>query len=43
LIEKNYSRYIFGDPTDALTRATLLDFRPPANSADIAPLARLAS
>lgn len=26
MIEKNYSRYIIGDPTEAMTRATLLDF-----------------
>ncbi|WP_354263751.1 site-specific integrase [Bradyrhizobium sp. GM2.2] len=26
MIERNYSRYILGDPTDALTRATLLEF-----------------
>jgi hypothetical protein len=25
MIEKNYLRYIIGDPTDVLTRATLLD------------------
>ena len=25
MIEKNYSRFIIGDPSDALTRATLLD------------------
>lgn len=25
MIERNYSRYIIGDPSDALTRATLLD------------------
>ncbi|MCK1709008.1 MULTISPECIES: site-specific integrase [unclassified Bradyrhizobium] len=29
MIEKNYSRYIIGDPSDALTRATLLDFEKP--------------
>lgn len=26
MVEKNYSRFIIGDPSDALTRATLLDF-----------------
>lgn len=26
MIERNYSRYILGDPTEALTRATLLSF-----------------
>jgi integrase len=30
MIEKNYSRYIIGDPTDALTRATLIDLEKPA-------------
>jgi hypothetical protein len=39
MIEKNYSRYIIGDPTDALTRATLLDLTAP----EVVPLARLAS
>ncbi|MCK1730588.1 tyrosine-type recombinase/integrase [Bradyrhizobium sp. 142] len=29
MIEKNYSRYIIGDPSEALTRATLLDFEKP--------------
>lgn len=29
MIEKNYSRYIIGDPSDALTRTTLLDFEKP--------------
>jgi integrase len=42
-IEKNYSRYIIGDPSDALTRATLLDFGAVPRSADVVPLARLAS
>jgi integrase len=43
MIEKNYSRYILGDPTDALTRATLLDFGTAPRSADVVPLERLAS
>jgi integrase len=43
MIEKNYSRYIIGDPSDALTRATLLDLGILPSSADIVPLARLAS
>jgi integrase len=43
MIEKNYSRYIIGDPSDALMRATLLDFGALPSSADIVPLARLAS
>ncbi|HZV05862.1 MAG TPA: hypothetical protein VE999_12335 [Gemmataceae bacterium] len=42
MIERNYSRYILGDPTDALTRATLLDFGP-TQAADVIPMARLAS
>ncbi|QHP72181.1 site-specific integrase [Bradyrhizobium sp. LCT2] len=36
MIEKNYSRYIIGDPTEALTRATLLDFEKPFNLAQAA-------
>lgn len=43
MIEKNYSRYIIGDPTEALTRATLIDLAAPARSAEIVLLARLAS
>jgi site-specific recombinase XerD len=43
MIERNYSRYILGDSTEALTRAALLDLGAPANLADIVPLARLAS
>ena len=43
MIERNYSRYILGDSTEALTRAALPDFGAPANLADIVPLARLAS
>ena len=31
MIERNYSRYILGDSTEALTRAALLDFGAPAN------------
>jgi integrase len=38
MIEKNYSRYIIGDPSDALTRATLLDFGVASASADVVPL-----
>jgi integrase len=30
MIEKTYSRYIIGDPTDVMTRRTLLDFSVPA-------------
>ncbi|MEH2475680.1 integrase [Nitrobacteraceae bacterium AZCC 2161] len=43
MIEKNYSRYIIGDPSDALTRATLLDFGALPNSVDVIPLECLAS
>jgi integrase len=35
-IERNYSRYIIGDPSDALTRATLIDFSTGAEIVDIA-------
>jgi hypothetical protein len=31
-IERTYSRFITGDPTEALTRATLLDLAKPAAS-----------
>jgi integrase len=43
MIERNYSRYILGDSTEALTRAALLNFGAPANLEDVVPLARLAS
>ncbi|KJC60476.1 hypothetical protein UP10_12745 [Bradyrhizobium sp. LTSPM299] len=43
MIERNYSRCIIGDPSEALTRATLLDFAASASSADVIPLERLAS
>jgi integrase len=36
MIEKNYSRYIIGDPSEALTRATLLDFEKPPSLAQAA-------
>ncbi|TYO67070.1 site-specific integrase [Bradyrhizobium hipponense] len=42
MIERNYSRFIIGDPSEALTRATLLDWATPA-SPEVIPLARLAS
>ena len=35
MIEKTYSRYIIGDPTDVMTRRTLLDFAAPAASANV--------
>jgi hypothetical protein len=43
MIEKHYSRYIIGDPSEALTRATLINFESSPRSADIVPLERLAS
>ncbi|BAR58839.1 integrase [Bradyrhizobium diazoefficiens] len=44
MIERNYSRYIIGDPTDALTRATLIDFGSQSRPADdLDPPMRLAS
>jgi len=43
MIEKHYSRFIIGDPSEALTRATLLDFGASASSANVVRLARLAS
>jgi hypothetical protein len=42
MIEKHYSRYIT-DVSDTLTRRTLLDFGTAPRSADVVPLARLAS
>jgi integrase len=35
MIEKTYSRYIIGDPTDIMTRRTLLDFAAPSASANV--------
>jgi integrase len=43
MIERNYSRYILGDPTDALTRATLLDLGTVPSPAEVIPLSRQAS
>jgi integrase len=43
MIEKNYSRYIIGDPSEAMTRATLLDLGALSGSADVVPLERFAS
>jgi integrase len=43
MIERNYSRYIIGDPSDALTRATLIDFlEPPFSPAVVAISGRAA-
>jgi hypothetical protein len=35
MIEKHYSRFIIGGPSEALTRATLLDFEELPTSADL--------
>jgi integrase len=43
MIERNYSRYILGDSTDALTRGALLDLGAPANLGGFTLPARLAS
>jgi integrase len=43
MIEKNYSRYIIGDPSEALTRATLLDLGTAPSPAGVIPLSRQAS
>ena len=43
MIERNYSRFIIGDPSEALTCAALLDVGAPQSSADVVPFARLAS
>ncbi len=40
MIEKNYSRYIIGDPSEALTRATLLDFGVVPIPAEVIPMKR---
>jgi len=34
MIEKHYSRYILGDPSDTITRRTLLDFGAGASAPD---------
>jgi len=36
MLEKHYSKYIIGDPSDALVRSTLLDLSAPAASNVIA-------
>jgi hypothetical protein len=35
MIEKTYSRYIIGDPSDAMVRRSLLDFGGPAVAANV--------
>ncbi|UPJ29270.1 hypothetical protein [Bradyrhizobium sp. CW1] len=42
MVEKNYSRYIIGDPSEALTRATLIDFGAWSGSVVVDPTIRLA-
>ncbi len=39
MIEANYSRFIIGDPSDALVRRTLLDMGTPAAGPNVVPLA----
>ncbi|MGY4317223.1 tyrosine-type recombinase/integrase [Bradyrhizobium sp. JR3.5] len=43
MIEKNYSHHIIGDPSEALTRATLLDLQLSPDLQDHMAVARLAS
>jgi integrase len=43
MLERHYSRFIIGDPSEALTRATLLDFGVVPSSSNVVPLERLAS
>jgi len=43
MVEKHYSRYIIGDLSEALTRATSLDVAAARSSADAVRLDRLAS
>jgi integrase len=38
MIEQNYSRYIIGDPTDAMVRRTLLDFTAPPAGDNVLPI-----
>jgi hypothetical protein len=38
MIEKHYSRYITGDPSDALTRRTLIDFTAPPPGDNVVPI-----
>lgn len=40
MIEKHYARYIVGDPSDAMTRRTLIDFSAPAPADNVVPLGR---
>jgi hypothetical protein len=40
MIEKTYSRYIIGDPSDAITRLAMLDLASPATAPNIVPIGR---
>jgi hypothetical protein len=39
MLEKHYSRYIVGDPADAITRRALLDMAAPAAVSNVVPIA----
>jgi site-specific recombinase XerD len=43
MIEKHYSRHIIGDPSEALTRATLMDLREPSIADDVISIAKQAA
>jgi integrase len=43
MIERNYSRFIIGDPSDALTRATLIDLRETSTATATKPIAKRAA
>jgi integrase len=38
MIERNYSRFIVGDPSDAITRRALLDLGEPATGTNVVPI-----
>ncbi len=40
MIERTYSRFIVGDPSDVLTRRTLIDFSAPPPSDNVVPIGR---
>ena len=40
MIEANYAKYIIGDPSDAMTRRTLLDFTAPPPAPNVVKIAR---
>jgi hypothetical protein len=39
MIEQNYSRFIIGDPSDTLTRRSLLDFTAPPPAPNVVAIA----